>query len=485
MANLSKLVTYRGDFLSAKIAYNREERKSLRKWKRDLLKVWNLRPITLWSGGYINDGVREALGIEENFLTSTKNLKWFGVELKPSINADKIIALNADNKDYLRDKCLDVFNKYGKKIKVAYSDSNSYDYKIFKNDIETDFEGEDDEELATLLYGRLIMYMVDNDSTDTWDRWSDVNPNSVDYWNGDARSSLKYFTYEFTNDDILKVVNDRLFVKRTYYTVKTTYDRDMGAGTETIRAYTIDTELANKLLDNGNVDNLILNYSSNFSWNAATKSYDINYTAVRNLPPREFMLFIQSHLDTFSKSKKKWYQSGLFGFLVVIAVVVIAVITQQYWLVHFGAELGTVLMVAGSLLSVTGAVIGNEVMVMGGQIVALVGAGVSVNQAFSAQEAMIETYTQQMIAAGVDQVAMTTAIGVLENELIINTLVSVGKLGLQAYSSFGGANVEAPLEEATTPQEELNIIYVAENEQWDFVNKHFPEYYMADTMKVM
>jgi len=226
------LISYRGDRTSARQAYRKMERKALKRWKINLLKVWNLNPVTLWQGRYVNDDVREAIGIEENFLESTKDLKWFGVKLTPKVSTSAVLSLSEDDKDILRDKCIAVFRKYGKKIEVAYSSSNAYDYKIYKKTteiisstdtqeektittyIETDFEGEKDEELALRLYSRLVMYMIDNDSTDTEDKWSDIHPGDVDFFGGDVRSKLKYFTYEFNEEDILKVINDRLFVKK-------------------------------------------------------------------------------------------------------------------------------------------------------------------------------------------------------------------------------------------------------------------------------
>ena len=106
------LVPYRGDLVSARLSYKAARKKSLRKFKRDLLKVWDMTGrLYLWnnSQGYVNDDARDILGIEKNFMEGASGLTGFGVELKPSADVDKVINLDDDQKDFLRLKCISIF----------------------------------------------------------------------------------------------------------------------------------------------------------------------------------------------------------------------------------------------------------------------------------------------------------------------------------------------------------------------------------------
>lgn len=480
------LIPYRGDLVSARLNFKREKKRVARKFKRKLLDLWDLNRTPLWwnGGGYVNDKLRKLLGIEKDFLKGqdTSGITAFGIELKPTADINKILSLSVEQKDYLKDKAISIFSKYGKKISIAFETKSSYDYRIFKvatTETETlEFESVD-EELAVMLYSRMVMYMVDNDSTDTIDDWATINPNSVDFWNGNVQSSLKYYTYTLTNADIEKMVNDRLFTKRNY--------RVLGKS-EDIRTYanTIDLDLFNELLD----DNLETVIERPALWFRNNGTYTLNIAAVRELDAEEFLIFIQTHITTYyDKKEKKWYQEGFFGFIVVVVVVVIAVLTQQYWLI--GVSLGTALVVAGIVLSIGGALLGNEVMMMGGQIVSLVGGGINAYNNIALEQAAAESAKATLQAQGLTGPALTKALNnVAENELLKTTLLEGGKFAFKAYSTFTnifGVNdiAEDINNSSVTPSEKINEIYIAEDSEWDFVNQFMPEFIIASTMKIM
>ena len=480
------LIPYRGDLVSARLNYKREKKRVARKFKRKLLDLWDLNRTPLWwnGGGYVNDKLRKLLGIEKDFLKGqdTSGITAFGIELKPTADINKILSLSVEQKDYLKDKAISIFTKYGKKISIAFESKSSYDYKIFKvatTETETlEFESVD-EELAVMLYSRMVMYMVDNDSTDTIDTWAEVNPASVDFWNDNVQSSLKYYTYTLKNEDIEKMVNDRLFTKRNYKVL---------GKSEDIRTYanTIDLDLFNELLD----DNLETVIERPNLWNKSNGTYTLNIAAVRELDAEEFLIFIQTHITTYyDKKKKKWYQKGFFGFIVVVVVVVIAVLTQQYWLI--GVSLGTALVVAGIVLSIGGALLGNEVMMMGGQLVSLVGGGINAYNNIALEQAAAESAKATLQAQGLTGPALTKALNnVAENELLKTTLLEGGKFAFKAYSTFTnifGVNdiAEDINNSSATPSEKMNEIYIAEDSEWDFVNQFMPEFIIASTMKIM
>lgn len=480
------LIPYRGDLVSARLNFKREKKRVARKFKRKLLELWDLNRTPLWwdGGGYVNDKLRKLLGIEKDFLKGqdTSGITAFGIELKPTADINKILSLSIEQKDYLKDKAISIFTKYGKKISIAFESKSSYDYRIFKvatTETETlEFESVD-EELAVMLYSRMVMYMVDNDSTDTIDTWAEVNPTSVDFWNGNVQSSLKYYTYTLKNEDIEKMVNDRLFTKRNYKVL---------GKSEDIRTYanTIDLDLFNELLD----DNLETVIERPALWFRNNGTYTLNIAAVRELDAEEFLIFIQTHLTTYyDKKKKKWYQKGFFGFIVVVVVVVIAILTQQYWLI--GVSLGTALVVAGIVLSIGGALLGNEVMMMGGQIVSLVGSGINAYNNIALEQAAAESAKATLQAQGLTGPALTKALNnVAENELLKTTLLEGGKFAFKAYSTFTnifGVNdiAEDINNSSVTPSEKINEIYIAEDSEWDFVNQFMPEFIIASTMKIM
>lgn len=483
------LIPYRGDLVSARLNYKREKKRVARKFKRKLLDIWDLNRTPLWwnGGGYVNDKLRKLLGIEKDFLKGqdTSGITAFGIELKPTADINKILSLSVEQKDYLKDKAISIFTKYGKKISIAFESKSSYDYRIFKvatTETETlDFESVD-EELAVMLYSRMVMYMVDNDSTDTIDDWVEVNPTSVDFWNGNVQSSLKYYTYTLKNEDIEKMVNDRLFTKRNYKVL---------GKSEDIRTYanTIDLDLFNELLD----DNLETVIERPALWFRKNGTYTLNIAAVRELDAEEFLIFIQTHLTTwYDKKKKKWYQKGFFGFIVVVVAIVVAVLTANPASAMYiiGASLGTALVIAGIVLSVAGALLGNQVMMMGGQLVSLAGGGMNAYNAIAAEQTAIETYTQQMIDAGVDKVAMQQAINILQDDFLLKTaLMETGKFGLKAFSTMNSLFPDDIISEAAsssiTPAEKINEIYIAEDSEWDFVNQFMPDFIIANSLRLM
>ena len=482
------LIPYRGDLVSARLNFKREKKRVARKFKRKLLDLWDLNRIPLWwnGGGYVNDKLRKLLGIEKDFLKGqdTSGITAFGIELKPTADINKILSLSVEQKDYLKDKAISIFTKYGKKISIAFESKSSYDYRIFKEttpETETlDFESVD-EELAVMLYSRMVMYMVDNDSTDTIDTWAEVNPTSVDFWNGNVQSSLKYYTYTLTNADIEKMVNDRLFTKRNYKVL---------GKSEGIRTYanTIDLDLFNELLD----DNLETVIERPNLWNKSNGTYTLNIAAVRELDAEEFLIFIQTHLTTYyDKKKKKWYQKGFFGFIVVVVAIVVAVLTANPASAMYiiGASLGTALVVAGIVLSVAGALLGNQVMMMGGQLVSLVGGGINVADAIIAEQAAIESARATLMAQGESGIAMLQKLNQVAAEgLLKTTLQETGKFAFKVYSTMNSMATKDILEDTSssiTPSEKMNEIYIAEDSEWDFVNQFMPEFIIASNLKVM
>lgn len=482
------LIPYRGDLVSARLNYKREKKRVARKFKRKLLDLWDLNRTPLWwdGGGYVNDKLRKLLGIEKDFLKGqdTSGITAFGIELKPTADINKILSLSVEQKDYLKDKAISIFTKYGKKISIAFESKSSYDYRIFKvatTETETlEFESVD-EELAVMLYSRMVMYMVDNDSTDTIDTWAEVNPTSVDFWNGNVQSSLKYYTYTLKNEDIEKMVNDRLFTKRNY--------RVLGKS-EDIRTYanTIDLDLFNELLD----DNLETVIERPALWFRNNGTYTLNIAAVRELDAEEFLIFIQTHITTYyDKKKKKWYQKGFFGFIVVVVAIVVAVLTANPASAMYiiGASLGTALVIAGIVLSVAGALLGNQVMMMGGQLVSLVGGGINVADAIIAEQAAIESARATLMAQGESGIAMLQKLNQVAAEgLLKTTLQETGKFAFKVYSTMNSMATKDILEDTSssiTPSEKINEIYIAEDSEWDFVNQFMPEYIIASTMKIM
>lgn len=475
------LIPYRGDLVTARLGFKAQKKKNLRKFKRDLIKLWNLNSKAyLWQGGtYLNDKLRDLLGIEKNFMKDSRGITGFGVKLKPSADVEKVLALSDNQKDFLRQKCIAIFNKYGYTLQTKYKDGG-FEFRTFLADgTETEFEGQDDAELAMILYDRLSMYMVDNDSTDTLDNWSDNYANEEDFFNNDKRSKLKSFKHTFSNSDILKMINDRLFTKRSYRTIGGT-----GFFKNTVTANGIDMVLFNELLDNGTTDNVNEIY---WTWNGS--GYDLKVDDVKDLPEDEFMIFIQTHLGTFyDKKKKKWYQKGVFGVIFAIVIIVVAVLTQQYELLGLvGVGLGATLVVAGMIISITGALIGNQVMMVAGQFVSLVGGGITVAESMMAEQVAIEAYTQQMITAGVDNVAMQQAINVMADEFLLNTALGIGKFAMSTYTTLTNLQGETvtDLGEKVTPAEKINEIYVADDMSWDYVQRFLPDFIIANSLRLM
>lgn len=471
------LIPYRGDLVTARLGYKAKKKQTLRKFKRDLLKVWDLSSRAyLWNGGtYLNDKLRDILGIEKNFMDGSSGLNAFGVELKPGADANKVLALSDEQKDYLRNKCLAIFNKYGKTVKTSYK-NGGYDFATFKDGIETEYDGAEDEELAAILYDRMVMYMINNDSHDTVNNWSDLYT-TADFFDGDIRSKLQSYKTTFTSADIIRMIDDRLFKQRTYKTI---------GGTGFLKgnvAYAsgIDMVLFNELLDNGNTDNVDGRY---WQWNGS--AYILKIDDVKALDENEFMIFIQTHLGTFDeRPKKKWYQSGFWGVIFLVIIVIIAIYTWNIAL--FGAGLGATLVVAGMIISITGALIGNEVMVVGGQIVSLIGGGISFYESILIEQAAIETATQQMVAAGVEEGVMHQAINTLTDEFLLNTMIGATKFAYSSYTTLSNLQEETVVDlgEKVTPAEKINEIYVADDMSWDYVQRFLPDFIIANSLRLM
>ncbi len=473
------LIPYRGDLVTARLGYKAKKKQTLRKFKRDLLKVWNLTSrATLWGvdEGYINTKLRDLLGLKKDFMAGGSGLYYFGVELKPAADVEKVLTLDNEQKDFLRNKCLAIFNKYGKTVKTSYK-GDGYDFATFKDDgTETEYDGAEDEELAAILYDRMVMYMINNDSHDTTDKWSDLYSTS-DFFDNTVRSKLKSYKTTFTSADINKMINDRLFTKRAYKTI---------GGTGFLKgnlssAFGIDMVLFNELLDNGTTDNVDGKY---WEWNGS--AYSLRVDAVKDLPEDEFLIFIQTHLGTFDvRPKKKWYQSGFWGVIFLVIIVVVAVLLQQYWLI--GVGLGTTLVVAGMIISITGALIGNEVMVVGGQIVSLVGGGINIANSIISNQATIEAAKQLAINAGADNVAVQAIVNGVIDDMLLDTMTGVAKFGLSTYTSISNLQGETVTElgESVTPTDKINEIYIADDMSWDYVQRFLPDFIIANSLRIM
>lgn len=476
------LIPYRGDLVTARLGFKAKKKQTLRKFKRDLLKVWNLTsPGTLWGvdEGYVNDGLRKILGIEKDFMPDDCELYYFGVELKPAADVEKVLALDDEQKDFLRSKCLAIFNKYGHTIKTSYK-NGAYNFATFKADgTETEYDGQEDEELASILYNRMVMYMINNDSYDTTDDWNNLY-SSTDFFDGDIRSKLQSYKATFTDADITRMVNDRLFKRRTYNTIG-------GSGffsSVLAEASGIDMILFNELLDNGTTDNVNGRF---WAWNGS--AYSLRVDAVKDLPEDEFLIFIQTHLGTFDvRPKKKWYQSGFWGVVFIVVIVAIAILTQQYELFGIiGAGLGATLVVAGMIISITGALIGNQTMIVGGQIVSLVGGGINIANSIISNQATIEAAKQLAINAGADNVAVQAIVNGVIDDMLLDTMTGVAKFGLSTYTSISNLQGETVTElgESVTPAEKINEVYVADDTSWDYVQRFLPDFIIANSLRLM
>jgi hypothetical protein len=319
--------------------------------------------------------------------------------------------------------------------------------------------------------------MINNDSIDTTDEWKDLY-SSVDFFDDSIRSKLTSYKTTFTSSDIYSMINDRLFTKRSYKTIG-------GSGFLKGRVTTasgIDMVLFNELLDNGTTDNVDGRY---WEWNGS--SYSLKVDAVKNLPADEFLIFIQTHLGTFTtKPKKKWYQSGWFGIVFAVVIVVIAVLTQQYWLI--GVGLGTTLVVAGMIISLTGALLGNEVMVIAGQIVSLVGGGLNAWDSIMIEQAAIESTVSELTRWGASEATIQAATQSLVDNFILAAALGVGKIALSSYTTINsllGESSVVNLGESITPAEKVNEIYIADDISWDFVQQYLPDFIIANTLRIM
>lgn len=475
----SILIPYRGDLVTARQNYKAAKKQLSKQFKRKVLKLWDIdKRIPLWGNqaGYVNDKLRKLIGLEKDFMTNPGKLYEFGLELKASADIDKVFALSEEQKDYLRSKCIAIFNKYGHTVKSKYVDG-AFEFQTFKDGVETEFDGQEDEELAGILYDRITMYMVNNDSSDTIDNWSDYYETETDFFNSSMASKLKSFTYTFTNAQILKMVNDRLFTKRNYSTLKTKNFSSSVNG--------IDTILFNELLDNGSTDNVDGRY---WTWDGT--QYNLNINAVKELPAEEFIIFIQTHIGTYYvKPKKKWYQKGVFGVIFIIIVVAVAILLQQYELIPLA--LGTTLVVAGMIISITGALIGNKVMVVGGQIVSLVGGGMNLVNALTTDIARMEAADALMAKAtevGADNVAIQKIANDVITDMMIESAMGVGKFALSSYTTINNLLGDTTLDTQTTaqlPEDKINEIYVADDMSWDYVQRFLPDFFMANALRIM
>lgn len=468
-------VPYRGDLVSARQGFKAAKKVTERRFKRKLLALWNLEgKLYLWNNGsYRNEGVAKVLGLKKKFLGDTTGLAGFGIKLRNTSISYVSTEAKLAHEIQLRNKCLEIFEKYGKTIKVAFGTKDRYDYQIFKNNIETSFDEQDDEEIANLLYSRLVMYMVDNDSTDTLDTWNELNPNEVDFFNGDARSDLKYFTYTFKDEELVKMINDRLFTQRKYKILGKENESDT-------YVVGIDAELFDTLIELPDIPNQPVTLTG--------------YEAIRNLPADEFVAFIQANIKTFTqqeKQKKEWYQKGIVGVIFAIIIVVIAVWTQQYYLIGV-ISLSTAVVIAGMIISIVGALIGNKAMVISGQIVSLVGGGMAAYEAIVAEQVAIEAAKESLIASGVEGVALQQALQQVGNDLLLETMIKEGaSFAVKAYSTTTSVMASLAKQEMleiispVTPAEKINEIYVADDMSWDYVQQFMPNFIIANTMKIM
>lgn len=477
------LIPYRGDLVTARHGFKANRKEKLRRFKRHLLREWNMSGrLYLWTdgSGYVNDKARELLGIEKDFMKNSSGLTGFGVELKPSADVNKILALSENDKDFLRNKCMAIFNKYGYTVKTSYKDG-AFDFQTFSSDgTETEFLGQADEELASILYDRVVSYMINNDSTDTLDSWESIY-GDADFFNGDARSKLKSFKYTFTSSELIKIINDRLFTKRTYKTIGGT-----GFFKRESTALGIDMILFNELVDNGTTDNVNGEY---WSWNGS--KYELRVDNITALDEEEFLIFIQTHLGTFQDTPpKKWYQKGFFGVVFAVIIVVVAVVLGQPQFIGYLATigLGATLLYAGMVISLAGAFLGNEVMMMAGQIVSLAGGAINLYQTIAQNEMAMAAAKQLMANVGADNIAIQKIAEGVISDMVVDTALGVGKFALNTYSTIDGLLSDVKIDEphqTHTPAEKINEIYVADDVSWDFVQRFLPDFIIASTLKVM
>lgn len=469
------LIPYRGDLVSARLGFKAAKKVTERRFKRKLLALWNLEgKLYLFNNSeYRNKEVAKLLGLKPKFLGDTTGLAGFGIKLRNTSISYTSPEAKLTHQVQLKNKCLEIFEKYGTTIKVAFGTKDRYDYQIFKNNIETSFDGASDEEIANLLYSRLVMYMVDNDSTDTIDTWNEINPNEVDFFNGDIRSQFKYFTYTFTQNDLERVITDRLFTQRKYRIL----GKENKPNTYVVG---IDAELFDALIELPDIPN--------------QPKVLYGYDAIRNLPADEFVAFIQANIKTFTQQvehKKKWYQKGIVGVIFAIIIIIIAVLTQQYYLIGV-ISLSTAVVIAGMIISIVGALIGNKAMVISGQIVSLVGGGMAAYEAIVAEQVAIEAAKESLIASGVEGVAMQQALQQVGNDLLLETMIKEGaSFAVKAYSTTTSVMASLAKQEMleivspVTPAEKINEIYVADDMSWDYVQQFMPNFIIASTMKIM
>ena len=71
--------------------------------------------------------------------------------------------------------------------------------------------------------------------------------------------------------------------------------------------------------------------------------------------------------------------------------------------------------------------------------------------------------------------------------MMIDSAMGVGKFELSTYTTIndllGDTTINTPTTQ--TPTDKINEIYVADDMQWDYVNRFMPDFFMANALRIM
>jgi len=538
-----QIIPYRGDFASARLGFKQQKRKALRKFKRKFLNLYEkyceAKGVILWSHDkYVHDDFRKLLGLEPNFFDETAGngvtCTGFWVKLTPSINAESAMNLSLENKKLFYKRAFRVFNKYGKRIEINYRviqgsiqyDEDGeiidikyeYNYKVFKYDdekkeyIETSFDQQEKDEisakdlsLAMALYSRMVSDMIYKNIDER--RLSinhDVFSNHLIY-NPDMKKeeyiydklrrkylrqtkqtrSYKTIKQDLNDEDVKNLIDDRLFRKRKYKAKGIFKKID-----------SVDSELYRHFIEQGFKAGLInknLWYGGNLNWEA-----------VKKLDEEAFLIFVQTNLGSSVDVKKKWMQRGLGQIFVIVVAVVLAYFGQS-WLSEGLISLATAFTIWGIALILLGIATASSMLIEIGQFFILIGSILSLAGATGWFSTAVEEAVSEAVKQGVARGVAQRIVEKIAEETLLDQMLGVASqtfsyIGqaysfispfVQAYSIyeqiqsiFNQKMAEAP-KPNETPEEAIRSVFMAENDYWDYINKHFPEYVIPATLKVM
>jgi len=541
-----QIIPYRGDLVSIRLALKAQKQRSLRKFKRNLLKVWDLSPKNVYyKGNYGHTDILKALGLSPTFLNehpNQKDIKGLVILLSPSASPSQIKNLSDEEKKLFYKRAFRIFNKYGTKLHIAYkvveTKEKVYDggdgdgpstitrrsteiyYRTFDYDSntkqynETFFE-EADKELANILYYRIALRLLQKsevmdlgeieefkntrfkDFPDSVvykytkklkesSRWKDKESlTATDYELIKVGDAFTYKSIQVKHEDIQELIKQELFTGN-------------GSNIDLYRAF-INSGFNSSLI-NKNLWTKIQN--KGIMGTIRGPEYILNIEAVKKLDPEAFFIFIQTSLSTSVDPVKKWWQRGPWPTVtIVIGMVVIVLSLGSDW------GIGWTLIGIGMGLALIGIGMEDIQIIKVGRITMLVGSVINLTKpmlnTFLADvvEETAKEAVRQGVARGVAQrIAEKIAEETLLNQMLgvaSQTLSYIGQAYtyispfVQAYrvyeqfqNIFNQKMAEAPnLNE--TPEEATRSIFMAENDYWDFINKQFPEYIIPATLKVM